>query len=528
MNQRPLSVREILQWADAYRELTGQWPRVNSGEIPGTHGENWRDVNLALRQGLRTLPKGPSLAQLFAKERGARDPANLPALSIEQILQWADAHHQTTGAWPTAKSGKIPESYGETWATVSDALRAGKRGLPGGSSLARMLSEKRGVRNRSSLEPLTVPSILSWADAHYASGGNWPSSQSGPVKSAPGETWMAIDMALRYGKRGLPGGSSLAFLLADRRGVRNVWTRSSLTTDQILAWADAAHGRTGRWPRATSGPIVEAAGETWLGVDHCLRRGGRGLAGGSSLADLLHQARGVRNHLRVRKLTVGQILIWAEGHRRRHGDWPTHLSGPLVDAPGEAWNNLDAALRQGLRGLPGGSSLAQVLASRRGRRNIQNLPRLSKRKVLTWADEHFARTGNWPDRGSGLIPEAPGESWKIIDEALRKGNRGLPGGSSLGRLLARKRGARPRRYSPTLTEEQILVWADLHYQEAKDWPKHTSGPLANVPGETWMRINRALREGARGLPGGSSLAKLLSEKRGKVYWARRTGNGSAR
>jgi hypothetical protein len=79
-----------------------------------------------------------------------------------------------------------------------------------------------------------------------------------------------------------------------------------------------------------------------------------------------------------------------------------------------------------------------------------------------------------------------------------------------------------------LTEEQILVWADLHYQEAKDWPKHTSGPLANVPGETWMRINRALREGARGLPGGSSLAKLLSEKRGKVYWARRTGNGSAR
>src|ERR1700687_5436769 len=163
MNQRPLSVREILQWADAYRELTGQWPRVNSGEIPGTHGENWRDVNLALRQGLRTLPKGSSLAQLLAKERGARDPANLPALSIEQILQWADAHHQTTGAWPIAKSDKIPESCGETWATVSDALRAGKRGLPGGSSLARLLSEKRGVRNRSSLEPLTVPSILSWA-----------------------------------------------------------------------------------------------------------------------------------------------------------------------------------------------------------------------------------------------------------------------------------------------------------------------------------------------------------------------------
>jgi hypothetical protein len=67
---------------------------------------------------------------------------------------------------------------------------------------------------------LTVAQILAWADAHRAWAGDWPRTGSGPVPQGPGETWRRIDNALRYGLRGLPGGSSLARLLEQERGVR--------------------------------------------------------------------------------------------------------------------------------------------------------------------------------------------------------------------------------------------------------------------------------------------------------------------
>jgi hypothetical protein len=62
--------------------------------------------------------------------------------------------------------------------------------------------------------PLTVEQILAWADAHYPRTGTWPQAGSGPVADAPGENWSAIDYALRRGYRGLPGDSSLSWLLA--------------------------------------------------------------------------------------------------------------------------------------------------------------------------------------------------------------------------------------------------------------------------------------------------------------------------
>jgi hypothetical protein len=40
------------------------------------------------------------------------------------------------------------------------------------------------------------------------------------VAFALGQTWLALDSALRNGHRGLPGGDSLARLLARERGVQ--------------------------------------------------------------------------------------------------------------------------------------------------------------------------------------------------------------------------------------------------------------------------------------------------------------------
>jgi hypothetical protein len=104
---------------------------------------------------------------------------------------------------------------------VEMALSLGARGFPGGSSLIQLLVERRGIRNRKRPPPLTIPQILAWADAHHTRVGEWPAESSGPVAESPEDSWRTISRALRNGRRALPGGSSLAQLLAQERGVSN-------------------------------------------------------------------------------------------------------------------------------------------------------------------------------------------------------------------------------------------------------------------------------------------------------------------
>jgi hypothetical protein len=181
----------------------------------------------------------------------------------------------------------VAEAAGETWARIDELLKEGGRGLPGGSSLQRLLTRKGGVRHPSEPPKLTVESILAWADAHYARTRIWPGASSGPVVDAPGETWRAVHAALVGGRRGLPGGTTLPRFLAEHRGKRPGQYRPCLTEQEIRAWAEAYRQRTGRRPTHSSGAIPESPGDTWLGVDQALRDGRRGLTAGSSLARLL-------------------------------------------------------------------------------------------------------------------------------------------------------------------------------------------------------------------------------------------------
>src|SRR5437763_710112 len=146
------------------------------------------------------------------------------ALTVKEILAWADAYHDAIGQWPKSSSGRIAGTLFETWAGVDNALRLGRRnlskgsslpqllteqggrGLPGRSSLPWLLAQHRQVRNPYTLPPLEVEQILAWADAHYQRTGDWPTHLAGPVPEAPGETWAAINAALYRGQRGQPGG----------------------------------------------------------------------------------------------------------------------------------------------------------------------------------------------------------------------------------------------------------------------------------------------------------------------------------
>jgi hypothetical protein len=504
-----LSVQQILKWADAFNERTGEWPKELSGPIPEAPGESWGIVNKALAKGLRGLPKGSSLVQLLAEHRGVRNVANLPPLRVPQILSWAEGYHRRTGEWPSLQSGPIKESPAETWCAVNMALRVGVRGLSGGSSLALLLAEHCGVRNRTSLQVLDHNLILSWADDHRGRTGKWPITDSGSVFAAPGETWIAIDSALRAGSRGLGGGSSLARLLAKERDVRNRQDLSPLNIQLILSWADDHHKRTGKWPTKNCGAVLGEPGEKWNGINSALVRGSRELPGRSSLAKLLAKQRGVKYQPEAPSLRVRKILLWADTHFRHTGRWPTHTSGRISDAPSETWGCVQTALQRGLRGLPPGSSLARLLAKHRRKRNIRALPKLSEDLILGWVDDYHKRTGKWPTSESGAVINAVGETWSGLNAALAKGSRGLPGDSSLAKLLAKYGRKRNRKGLPHLNPKLILIWADAYYKRMGSWPTRNSGSITSAPAETWGAVDAALNQGARGLPGGSSLPRFL-------------------
>jgi hypothetical protein len=509
------SIEQILAWADAYQARTGQWPRKDSGFIQEAPREQWRNVDNALRLGLRGLEPGSSLARLLDTHRGVRNRKSLPRLTRIQILAWADLHYARTESWPTAHSGPILEAPGETWMAVEMALAKGLRGLPGGSSLPQLLDKHRQVRNKQDLPLLTVPQILTWSDEYHDRTGAWPNTESGLIEDSGGESWCAINHALYRGTRGLPGGSSLARLLEECRGVPNRLNRPRFTVEQILAWADAHRARTGRWPTRSAGPIFEAPDERWSMVDTCMIQGNRGLPGGDSLARLLARERGARKQGKpVRILKVEQILAWADEHRRRTGRWPTRASGPVAGAPGETWTGISVALSHGKRGLARGTTLARLLAERRGVRHKGELPPLSEAQILAWIDAHYAAHGRWPTVESGPIPNSGGETWNSVNKALTRGARGLPGGSSLAGLLETRRGvARDRPLRP-LSAAQLLAWADAHHARTGQWPTMRSGRVHEVPGETWLALNQCLVKGWRGFPGHSTLLRFLSEHRG--------------
>jgi hypothetical protein len=219
--KRPtLSIKDILQWADDWFAEHGRWPNVNSGLIPATIDDHWARIDDGLRGGHRGLPKksGLTLARLLEKRRGVRNSEYPPLLTEDQIVAWAKQHHRRTGKWPTENSGPILDATNETWTAIDLALRKGKRrGLPGGDSLSKLLDRRCGVRNIQDLPRLKVAQILRWADAYFVHHGKRPARNSGPIPQAPGETWFTVDGALICGRRGFPGGSSLAKLLAKHR-----------------------------------------------------------------------------------------------------------------------------------------------------------------------------------------------------------------------------------------------------------------------------------------------------------------------
>lgn len=140
-----------------------------------------------------------------------------PDLTVDLIVAAMKSHKRRTKEWPNLKSGDATIDFGfpETWSAVEVALSVGVRGLPGGTSIAKVRTEECGVEHRHGLALLTEELIWAAAQRFNARTGQWPTSASGDATEDFGHkrTWGGVDASLRLGGRGLPGGSALGQLL---------------------------------------------------------------------------------------------------------------------------------------------------------------------------------------------------------------------------------------------------------------------------------------------------------------------------
>lgn len=155
------------------------------------------------------------------------------------------------------------------------------------------------------------------------------------------------------------------------------------------------------------------------------------------------------NHMALPPFTLEQVLARADALRSRTGGWPGGQDGPIADAPRETWRAVEQARAGGLRGLPGGDTLARLPTRHPGKRNRKALPPLSLDQIRGWVLAHFRRTGGRPSRKGGPISDAPGETWNAVDQALPHGRRGMPGGSSLPKVIRECQATEPAKNRPT-------------------------------------------------------------------------------
>jgi hypothetical protein len=432
------------------------------------------------------------------------------SLTIDSVLSACDLFHKTHKTWPRRTSGKITGITGRTWAQINSSLIRGSYGLPGNSSLAQLLLEKRSVQHHLAKPKLTEHLILRWADLHRKRTGQWPTHKSGPVKESPNDTWLGIRKALVNGNRGLQGDSSIEKLLWEKRNVKGQHAGNQLTTELIMDYAKQHYELTNDYPHSSSQWALKAIKDSWQAIDVALRNGQRSLNALDGGLSKLLELNKLKRH-RGSAPTKAQILEAAIEYQTSHpkGKWPTRVSGNVTELLDITWSAINDALKRGAITDTPERSLAQFLERVVDRRNQANLANLTETTILNWCDEYFSAHGKYPGQGSEALESMDSETFNNINAALTSGHRGLPGGSSLAKLLRKNRNYQDNYSRPKLTLPKIIDMMVDHYQTFAKWPVSTDKEVVGHASEKWSAINAALHIGSRGLrTSGNSLAKL--------------------
>ena len=135
----------------------------------------------------------------------------------------------------------------------------------------------------------------------------------------------------------------------------------------VVNWVKKYKDKYGKFPHHASGK-VEFADEdiTWSALEACLINGWRGLPKNTSLSKLIAEQFNVINRSNTKKYSNNIIRKWIERHYKEYGYYPTKRSG-VIEWASEygynlvTWDAIDRALRVGVKGLSGGSSLSNFI-----------------------------------------------------------------------------------------------------------------------------------------------------------------------
>jgi len=559
-DHNPLSEEKIVKWIELYREKEANWPsrygkvvwdKDAEGKWVRVGDETWTSIDRALYHGHRGLEesKGSSIAKLRQKYGLSAQPKN--ALTESQLVRWIRLFRENEGRWPTQASTTVWDRddksrqwsvvANENWNKINHALFYGIRGLKvhKGSSLAQ-LKLQHGLYDESK-PALTEENILQWLRSFHEKEGRWPTALDKTVWDRDDKTeewvvidehWGALNVGLSVGSRDLPGGSSLWQL----RVANGLYEDNVLTEEKIVNWIRLFHEKAGKWPNETDRIIwdrdakdnewVIVKDESWKSLAHAITRGRRGLAGlkGTTLGQLKSK-HGLKNE--ARELTTEKLISWIKLFREKTGKWPSledttvwdrAADGNWLEIEDESWQGINSALRQGHRGLAAckGSSLSKFRYSHDLHEN------LSEEQIVSWIELFYEKEARWPiqrdktvwDREKGEWYGVEGESWGMLDQLLRNGNRGLHAIKGFSLLTLRHKHG----LDDDLDAEEIRRWIRLFHEKEDRWPsmrdstiwEKKNGEWIVVEGESWRNISAAFRLGLRGLKAykGSTLAEF--------------------
>ena len=136
------------------------------------------------------------------------------------------------------------------------------------------------------------------------------------------------------------------------------------------------------------------------------------------------------------------IVAAAVEHFEKTEKWPTceDSTSEIPLLPGDTWSAINAAGRTGCRNLEKGRPLAEILKPIKiqyGSKVITQGGPLTEEEIVKAAVQHFEKTEKWPicADSTSEIPLLPGDTWKAIDGAGRRGSRNLEKGQTLAEIL---------------------------------------------------------------------------------------------
>jgi len=444
-------------------------------------------------------------------------------LSEEMILNHMLLHLVAhSGRWPHGKTGKVETLPNEYWHNFEMALRNGYRGLDGGISV----------------HDLAVNFTVREACLYIDKNGQAPNRDSGPLANFPDITWEMIDDA--FLAKGGKAKISLERLLIDA-GLAAPITSNQIFESALLHMVE----NDCSWPSAqTGGTVINMPEKTWHDISNLFLRG-----------DLEEYPAEYSIPLFIKDKVREQAVKFLD----QHGRLPTNEDGPIPDYEFVTLGMINDAFLNGgaskisLEGVfvetgllekdldynediiwnmmleylgnskppvfptphskdacPIEGETWQMLnhyleKGQKGLPGKSSLFKLSLRKTIELASKFRDTNGRLPNRSDSEIEGCPGVSWKMVEDAFlakRQKKMSLEDIFIEGKLIEKSAFA-------GWTDENITRHALLHTADKKRFPSATSGDVGTWVGKKWGSVQAVIENGRHGITKGRGIYSLI-------------------